>query len=174
VVVLAIGAVGGGSGIAGASAITVVTGNGAPIITVGDHAGGSKHPTAVAFAECMRSHGIPNFPDPTANGGFTKAALRRLGISKSKLQAAQAKCTAYLPSGGGSESIPTKDQKDYLKAAACLRRHGVPNFPDPVFSNGNVSFDIPSTINQHAPKVVRAIQTCQKLIPAGLPDSGRT
>ncbi len=25
----------------------------------------------LALAQCMRSHGVPNFPDPNASGGYT-------------------------------------------------------------------------------------------------------
>jgi hypothetical protein len=69
------------------------------------------------------------------------------------------------------EGIPRADRVHYLEAAACMRRHGLPNFPDPVFQNGNVEFDIPPGIDMSSPTVRPAISTCQKLIPAGLPYS---
>jgi hypothetical protein len=31
---------------------------------------GNSRRQAVRFADCMRSHGVPNFPDPTAGGTF--------------------------------------------------------------------------------------------------------
>jgi hypothetical protein len=65
--------------------------------------------------------------------------------------------------------VPLADRIDYLKAAACIRSHGVPDFPDPRFAGGEVSFHIPSTVLQTSPLVVRAIATCRKLIPPGLP-----
>jgi hypothetical protein len=30
----------------------------------------SGHALGVAYADCMRSHGVPNFPDASAGGGF--------------------------------------------------------------------------------------------------------
>ncbi len=53
-----------------------------------------------------------------------------------------------------------------------MRSHGVPNFPDPNFSGGNVSFPIPPSTDTHSTQFNEARQTCQKLIPAGLPYSG--
>jgi hypothetical protein len=74
-------------------------------------------------------------------------------------------------SGQPSQTITAQDQQDYLKAAACLRSHGITNFPDPTFSDGTVKFDIPSSIDTHSTQFIPAAQICAKLIPAGLPYS---
>jgi hypothetical protein len=52
-----------------------------------------------------------------------------------------------------------------------MRSHGITNFPDPVFSDGNVNLPIPSSIDTHSTQFTQAAQTCTKLIPAGLPYS---
>src|SRR5262249_33908012 len=39
--------------------------------------------------------------------------------------------------------ITPAEQAAYLRAAACIRSHGVPDFPDPTFQNGHVKFNIP-------------------------------
>jgi hypothetical protein len=57
--------------------------------------GASVNPQ-LAFAECMRSHGVPNFPDPSAGGGIPDA----LAPSPAFLPAAQ-KCRSKLQPGGG-------------------------------------------------------------------------
>ena len=36
--------------------------------------------SALAFARCMRSHGVTRFPDPTAQGGLTVAMVEAQGI----------------------------------------------------------------------------------------------
>jgi hypothetical protein len=126
----------------------------------------------------MRSHGVPNFPDPTAGGGIPKPAVVSAfqAVGNAQAQAAQNACNHLVPAGGlsgqATQSITAHDQQDYLNAAACMRSHGITHFPDPVFSGGNVSFPIPSSINQNSPEVIQALQICRKLIPAGLPDSG--
>ena len=129
----------------------------------------------VAFAHCMRSHGVPTFPDPNANGEFDGSKLKRAGVSPSQVRAAQSSCNYLLPNGvplAPRYTITLADQIDYLKGAACMRRHGVPNFPDPVFQNGNVHFNIPPGIDKNSTTVRHAVSICQKLIPAGLPYSG--
>ena len=57
------------------------------------HAGGpGTSPSAVAYSACMRSHGVPKFPDPGSGGQVPKADPQVLGISSSQLQAAQRTC----------------------------------------------------------------------------------
>jgi hypothetical protein len=68
-------------------------------------------------------------------------------------------------------TITPAEQADYFRAAACIRSHGVPDFPDPTFENGHVRFNIPSSIERNSPQVRSAQATCAKLIPAGLPYS---
>jgi hypothetical protein len=140
--------------------------------------GGRKAPSLLAYASCMRSHGVPNFPDPGGKGGIPKPALVAAlkAVSNSQAQAASNDCQDLLPSGGLSgqpvQTIPVQDQQDYLRAVACLRSHGITNFPDPVFSGGSVHFSIPPSINTDSTQFKQAQLICQKLIPAGLPDSG--
>ena len=46
--------------------------NGSPSSTTGgsSNAGGSANSKALAYARCVRSHGVPDFPDPNSNGNF--------------------------------------------------------------------------------------------------------
>ncbi len=131
----------------------------------------------VAFASCVRSHGVPTYPDggngPQPNGNMQQFA-QRLGVSLSRLRAALNACAGLNPKLHGSESQPltAQEEQDYLRAAACMRSHGFPDFPDPSFSGGHASFSIPSSINTSSPQVIQAVHACQRLIPAGLPYSG--
>jgi hypothetical protein len=64
---------------------------------------------AVKFAECMRSHGEPNFPDPTSSGEFNFTPQEGINSSSSQFQAAQKACQSLDPGlqlqvGGGSGS----------------------------------------------------------------------
>jgi hypothetical protein len=54
-----------------------------------------------------------------------------------------------------------------------MRSHGFPKFPDPTFQGNNVMFNSATPINTNSPQYQGALATCDKLIPAGLPDSGR-
>jgi hypothetical protein len=133
--------------------------------------------------QCIRLHGIPNFPDPfVASSGPAKgkAILYKqafLTVPNSVVTRALAACQTALAQAGISgrtagPTIPTADQADYLRAAACMRSHGITDFPDPTFSGGHVSFAIPSSIDIHSTQATQARLICEKLIPSGLPDSG--
>jgi hypothetical protein len=67
------------------------------------------------------------------------------------------------------QTITPADQADYLKAARCMRSHGVPDFPDPMFENNGVKFNIPPNIDPNSSQAKRAEAICVKLIPPGLP-----
>jgi len=137
------------------------------------HAGGAaSSPSGLAFARCVRSHGIPNFPDPIdSSGHFSKTVLQQLGVSGSRLRTVEDACQNLLPAGPAP--LTAQDQQDYLRAAACMRSHGIAGFPDPVFSGGSVSFPTPPAgFATSSPRFIQARQTCERLIPAGLPYSG--
>jgi hypothetical protein len=70
--------------------------------------------------------------------------------------------------------ITPADQGDYLKAAECMRSHGVPDFPDPTFGNNTVTFNVPPNIDPNSSQAKSAVAICQKLIPTGLPYSSPT
>jgi hypothetical protein len=129
---------------------------------------------ALAFARCLRSNGLPNWPDPTGSGAFDKSKLRQTGYSVSQVRAVEdGPCKHLLPASPAAPTITAADRADYLEAAACMRSHGFPNFPDPTFQNG-VQTNVPSSINQDSPPFKSAATICTKLIPAGLPYSRST
>jgi hypothetical protein len=70
-----------------------------------------------------------------------------------------------------TQTITPADQADYLKAAACMRSHGIPDFPDPTFGNNTVTFNIPPNIDPNSSQAKTAEAICVKLIPPGLPYS---
>jgi hypothetical protein len=149
---------------------------GSPATAAGSSAGGSTT-GLLAYASCMRSHGVADFPDPASNGGIPKVTPQQLGVGDSQLEAAQNACLHLLPgkslSGQISQTISTQQQSDYLKVAACMRSHGIANFPEPVFSNGQVEFPmLQHLVDTQSTQFTRAYHVCQKLIPPGLPDSG--
>lgn len=70
-----------------------------------------------------------------------------------------------------SQTITPADRTDYLAAAACMRSHGVPDFPDPTFQNNTVTFNVPPNIDPNSSQAKAAETSCVKLIPPGLPYS---
>jgi hypothetical protein len=129
----------------------------------------------LAFSRCMRASGVPSFPDPQQfAGGDLKLTLHGYGPNNPQVQSAMNACGQLLPNNGNSgPRLTAPDRTDYLKAVACMRRNGIPDFPDPTFQNDSVQFNIPSSVKENAPVAVRtrALTICRRLIPPGLPYS---
>jgi hypothetical protein len=90
----------------------------------------------IAYARCMRASAVPNFPDPSAGGGFHVGA--GTNPSSPVFKAAQANCQKLMPGGDGppgSGSPPSaQTMAHWLNVSRCMRRHGVSAFPDPTTS----------------------------------------
>jgi hypothetical protein len=132
---------------------------------------------AIAYTACMREHGVTNFPEPQVsehgNEGSVKMAVP-VGVgSNPKFKPAQQACRKLLPGGGpGRQAALTPAQQErYLRAAACIRSHGVPSFPDPTFSAG--AAHIPQhAVDLNSPTVKTAVHDCESLIPGGVHGGG--
>jgi hypothetical protein len=121
---------------------------------------------AVAFAECMRSHGLPGWPDPESGGFFDKAKLRALGYSVTRVRAVEdGPCNHLLPENGTSSPQTAQQTRthiaDALSFARCMRGHGVARFPDPN-GQGQLTIEMVQAegIDVHSPAVLQAVQTC--------------
>jgi hypothetical protein len=129
-------------------------------------AGSSIYQKTVAYAQCMRSHGVPDFPDPNSQGKLIVAAPN-LHVSPQQAQSADQACRHLLPNGGNETAAQKRnDLSQSLKFAACMRAHGEPKFSDPVMVNGNVMQHLAGDgIDMSSPQYKSAWQACQSLIP---------
>jgi hypothetical protein len=138
--------------------------------------GGEASPgsQAIAYATCMHSRGVPSFPEPQISQHGSEVRVKMVapvGAFKGdpKFTAAAQACRKLLPSGGPSSqpAVSPAEQAQYLKAAACIRSHGVPNFPDPTFAGGGVHLDH-KALNESSPVFKAAVHACESLIPGGV------
>jgi len=139
----------------------------------------SPQEQGLEFAECMRSHGITDFPDPSSGGGFIFPASPGM-IKSPQFQAAQEACQKYMPPGPGSGPPPSAQaMAQMLKISQCMRRHGISDFPDPrtsvpphglggagagvgVISDiDGVILVFPSTIDEQSPAFTAAAAACR-------------
>jgi len=167
-----------------AAALALVTG----IAVLATACGGSDPPSAssptytqvLSLAQCMRRHGVPNFPDPNASGGYSLASNGSLGgaggssidINNTQVQAAYGDCRHLLPGGPSFSRLAQLEQQEQqrqdqmlpllLKYVHCMRVHGVPNFPSP----GGQQKDV-SPVNVNSPQYLAAAKACQHLLPPG-------
>jgi hypothetical protein len=134
-------------------------------------AAGSSGQSALAYAQCMRAHGVPNFPDPNSQGAFAGVNLPAFSP---QFQAAQQACRTLLPGGGGQTTsggaaLSTQQQAQLLQFSKCMRLHGVPDFPDPS-SHGLVLGS--AGVDPQSPQFQSAQNACKSYLPGN--GSGNT
>jgi hypothetical protein len=117
---------------------------------------------AVKFAECIREHGVPHFPDPDAKGDFVFG----IDVSPAVWQKAVDACKDLQPPGALSGKRSPKQQSAALRFAQCVRGNGVKDFPDP--ANGEPLIDttrIPSSNRPGGMTILNAAtQKCRSLL----------
>jgi hypothetical protein len=141
---------------------------------VGITACGSSKPSSTAaadqfaqgvkYSDCMRSHGVTKFPDPSPGGGYN---IRGLGAEASSpaFVSAQTACAKQQPGGPAPPQITGEQVHQMFLKARCIRQHGFPTFPDPSLGQGL----IPPNWNPGAPASITARKACAHV---GIPIPG--
>ena len=129
--------------------------------------------SGVAFSRCIRSHGVPNFPDPKVSGQTVRMGSART-IQSPAFQSAVHSCQRLLPKGPPSSGPPSPQaQARMLNVSACMRQHGISGFPDPstsppsnsagnsgIIGSGGYYLAIPKSIDTNSPAFERAGAAC--------------
>ena len=137
----------------------------------------------VEFSACLRAHGLPDFPDPqseAAGGGYPSKSLNpymNLSATSSlalndytpRFQAAEKHCSSlaraslFIMSSAQIQAQTQQQVKQGLALVACMRKHGVPDMPDPT-AQGVVL--IPASI-MNSPPYKAAAKLCNGPTPPG-------
>jgi hypothetical protein len=125
---------------------------------------------ALAFARCMRSHGVTDFPDPNANAGFNKVTMNQLASGNPSYQGATQSCAHLLPGiGGMTPALAQEIANDEAKFVGCMRSRGVANWPNPVLEQGRFIFDPQAVgIDTNSPRIAAKLQECDYVFPASV------
>jgi hypothetical protein len=117
---------------------------------------------AVKFAECIRAHGVSDFPDPDAKNDFQYG----VSVSPAVWKRATTACKDLQPPGTLSSKRTPKQQSASLRFAQCVRDNGVKDFPDPVNGEPLVdTYKIPSSSKPDGMNILNAaMQTCGKVL----------
>lgn len=131
---------------------------------------------AVAFAQCMRAHGIPSYPDPSSASGPVDS--RQLGVTDTVYESARTTCYRLYPQRQSGPGLTTAQQQQVLgqllNLAKCMRSHGLPTFPDPNpastiwGSGGGQLFTLPSSLNPNSSQFTSAENACKSLKPSSV------
>jgi len=136
---------------------------------------------ALAYADCMRSHGVPDFPDPNGQGDFQlrpatrvvdgrRTAVGDLIPTSPAFQGAQRACGSF-GSAGRRVTVAQENQefRSELTAARCMRANGVSGYPDPKLVGGSIDLEFNGRFSPTSPAFQRAAAKCGK---AGVPLAG--
>jgi hypothetical protein len=125
----------------------------------------------LAFAQCVRAHGVPGFPDPS-NGQWNLTGVNQ---NSPQFRHAVGICGSSGPGPG-----PSQQPQGLAKGLAfsrCMRAHGVRNYPDPTASNGDISVHVQSGsgMDTKSPAFQAAARACRPVLPnGGYPGSGNS
>jgi hypothetical protein len=130
---------------------------------------------AVKFSACMRAHGLPDFPDPSASGGGIQFKVGGpVNPFSPAFKTAQAACRKLAPGFGGGGPPSAQAKARLLAISQCMRAHGISDFPDPtttppssgpgnfslVLGTGGVFLEVPRTIDVLSPAFKQAATKC--------------
>lgn len=139
----------------------------------------AKTGQGLKLAQCMRSHGVPNFPDPSAGGGIDITPGSGINPQSPAVQAAQHACARYAPFTGGPPTMSESERQAAFRFARCMRANGQSDFPDPTLTapasatrvlvlRGMV-FALGPAVNPKSPAFRQAATRCGVTPPAGPP-----
>jgi hypothetical protein len=131
------------------------------------------------YAQCVREHGVPNFPDPIVDNGYLEMpagggdqAKRALSQNKAAQDACRPILNELPPSAKRSRApLSAQDMQDLLRFAQCMRQHGIPQWPDP---NPDGSFPLSAAglaSEGKSPRVVAGLQACRQYWDKGITPS---
>lgn len=132
-------------------------------------AAGPSH-AALAAARCMRAHGVPRFPDPGPHGGMTvnlspgdsTVTIDGSPFSGPAFQAAEKLCRPLGDGGPANPAVSDEQRRTMIAFARCMRRHGFPQWADPVFPPGGGIMGGGGPSTRNVPGVKRAAAICNK------------
>jgi hypothetical protein len=132
-------------------------------------AGQTAYQKALAYSQCMRSHGVPNFPDPDSKGNILITPADHLTQGAPQFASANKTCEHLDPSTPLTPAQQRQFTAQALKFAACMRSHGITDMPDPVVNAHGISSRLPAGFSPSSPVFQSAQRACQKLMPGGPP-----
>jgi hypothetical protein len=160
---LTFAACGGTSGPGVASVGSSTTTTVAPASQGGSN-GSNGEAQLLKYSQCMRAHGLPNFPDPNSQGDLSigPGNVPKGGPNSPQFKAAQKACQSLMPGALITSAQKAAANIKALAFAQCMRAHGVANFPDP---NGQGLIEItPAThVDMNSRQYNEAQSACQNL-----------
>jgi hypothetical protein len=113
-------------------------------------------------AQCAREHGMPDFPDPVVRDGQVQLPAESL---KQQLERVQHECGEILrrlPADARRDQPPSAtDIQKLNQVAACMRQHGLPDWPDPTAAGRFVLAGTPLQGEGKSARILAAFDACK-------------
>lgn len=116
---------------------------------------------ALTYSQCMREHGLAEFPDADAEGRI-RLKLGTIDPASALFRTASDACRSLAPEGWGDAEAGPGDAEVMLRFARCMRENGLPDYPDPDPNAGLQVFG-PDT-DPNDPKVQAALESCKAIL----------
>jgi hypothetical protein len=155
---------------AGVALLAAACGGGRPAAAPSANPGQLTAQQVDAFALCVRDHGMPGFYFSRTNVSsfdYNGSGLKLQGWvstpvtpGSAQLQSALKACHHLLGMPGNPE-VTSAELRGAVNAAACMRAHGYPSFPDPVEQDGQITEPtLPASIDTSSPQFQSALKAC--------------
>jgi len=119
---------------------------------------------AQRYVDCMRSQGVAMLDRLTAEG---KPQIDKSKVDLDRLGPAMERCRRFLPHGDETQRPAAEDVAKMRRYAACLRAHGLPDYPDPDPDTGQPAMsDSLANRLKSDPHLATAMRACADLTPA--------
>jgi hypothetical protein len=119
---------------------------------------------ALAYSQCMQSHGDPNFPNPKQGPGgawlYRVTPQTQQYVSGPAYDTAERACRKVQPNQGITPAQRRAALDQLLKLARCMRAHGMTTFPDPTSNGEGVGLHIGDNIDPSSPQFKAAAKAC--------------
>jgi hypothetical protein len=132
--------------------------------------------SALAYAKCMRAHGVPNFPDPTVldNSHAKGISFPDPGNTEKnspRFRSAVKGCQRQTGFGQITPAMLQAAMAAGVKFANCMRSQGISDYPDPVENGQGIRLGPgpDSGIDMNSARYKAAQKACFPLLPNGGP-----
>jgi hypothetical protein len=115
------------------------------------------------YAECMRDNGVPDFPDPNADGSFA-LGHDEFDRDDPTFLGAMEECRDLAPGGEHQNTGDPATVEQMREFSQCMRDNGLPDFPDPD-ADGRLRGI--GHEDQGDPQYQAAMETCREKLPGG-------
>ncbi|WP_426513740.1 hypothetical protein ACPPVO_25905 [Dactylosporangium sp. McL0621] len=137
--------------------------SGGPAAAPSASAGGASREAYVAAAECMRANGFPDFPDPVETNGHWGFPASVNDLVKQPAGECQDQFARIGAIPARTQRVVSADEMTKLrKWGDCIRRNGLPNWPDP---DSEGTFHVDSPPGADDPAWRKADDACRSLEP---------